>query len=151
MREFTTIRGFVEGDEPEGIEPEMKHRVTLRISSSRRLEFEELESILGVAPTTTVRRGERLTPRGPVSRADVWLHEVAVDERLGMEVHMDAAYRLLAPSIEYLSELRRSAEVRILLSYASNVDHGGLTIHGPSLELFTSLGINLELYVTVVA
>lgn len=97
------------------------------------IDFAELDAQLGVTATTKRRRGEKPGLRSPETREDVWLYRVPVDELRGMQVHMDAAWALLSPKIEYLRGLKQLAKVEVLLGYSSNVDHGGsisTRIHG---------------------
>ncbi|MEZ4372662.1 MAG: DUF4279 domain-containing protein [Polyangiaceae bacterium] len=94
-------------------------------------------------------RGEKPGPRSPESREDVWLYRVPVDELRGMQVHMDAAWALLSPKVEYLRALKQRAKVEVLLGYSSNVDHGGFNIRAESLRLFTELGVDLKLYLVM--
>ncbi|MGE0326668.1 MAG: DUF4279 domain-containing protein [Polyangiaceae bacterium] len=138
-RGYRTLKGFVDGAESSGLVPETKCYVMLRIVSGDSddfvpLDFAELDAQLGVTATTKRRRGEKPGPRSPETREDVWLYRVPVDELRGMQVHMDAAWALLSPKMEYLRALKQRAKVEVLLGYSSNVDHGGFNIHADSLR-----------------
>ena len=80
MCAYLTIKGFVTGDEPPDLTPDVRHHATLRIHSGSQLDFDEIEAALGVKATRTWRRGEPvgmhgLASKGPPSKHDVWLYD----------------------------------------------------------------------------
>lgn len=71
MKTFRTLRGLLAGDEPEEMEPSFRYQAILRIMSDGGLDFEEIETNLGLQPTASRRRGEKAGLRSPPSRQDL--------------------------------------------------------------------------------
>ena len=149
MRSFNTLAGFVAGDEPEDMEPVFAHHATLRIFSETGLDFEELGATLGVAPTTTGRRGERVGPRSPPNKGDIWMYRTPVPADRDLHEHIDALWAALKPSSAFLRILKERATVQVSLGYSSNIDHAGMNIPYRSLEIFTALELDLGLSIVV--
>lgn len=150
MKTFRTLRGFVDGDEPEDYEPKSSYQAMLRISSEDRLDFAAISASLGLEPTATRRRGDRAGPRSPPAKHDLWMYRAPVSEEQELHEHIDALWVALEPRADCLRDLKSRAKVDLFLGYRSNVDHGGLTIPFRSLEMFAALELDLGLSIVVV-
>jgi hypothetical protein len=150
LKSFDTLKGLLTGEEAENIKPVFAHHATLRIFSEAGLDFEELGAVLGVKPTTTVRRGDRIGPRSPPSKGDVWMHRATVAEDKDLGEHIDSLWRTLRPHESFLRALKSRATVEVFLGYTSNIDHAGIRVAHESLELFTTLGLDFSLSIVVV-
>lgn len=151
MKTFRTLRGLLAGDEPEEMEPSFRYQAILRIMSDGGLDFEEIETSLGLQPTASRRRGEKASPRSPPSRQDLWMFRAPVDAAQELREHIDALWRALKPHAQYLRSLKSRASVDVFLGYSSNIDHAGVTIPHQSLEMFTALELDVGLSVVVVS
>jgi len=149
MRSFNTLAGFVAGGEPEDLEPVFEHHATLRIFSEAGLDFEELNATLGLRPTTTGRRGERVGPRSPPNKGDIWMYRAPVPADRNLHEHIDALWQALKPSSAFLCRLKERATVQAFLGYSSNIDHAGINIPHRSLEMFTTLELEFALTIIV--
>ena len=149
MKSFNTLKGFVTGEEPKEIKPFFAHNATLRIFSEAELDFEDLGAVLGVTPTTTVRRGQRVGPRSPPATGDVWMYRAPVPDESDLYEHIDALWRTLPPNVSFLRALKTRATVEVFLGYSSNIDHAGIRVPHASLELFTALELDFSLNIIV--
>lgn len=150
MKEFKTLRGFVNGEEEEDLEIYFAFSATFRImSETTALDFDAITARLGVQPTRTHRRGERTGPRGPPKRHDLWSYQPALPEERPLSEHIDALWRLLAPHRLYLLSLKSSAMIDVFLGYRSNCDQAGVTVPHESLEMFTALEIPFGLSIII--
>lgn len=143
------MRGFVADEEADDIEPHSAFHATLRIFSEAELDFAEIESTLGLVPTTTRRIGERVGPRSPPSKHDVWMYQAPVPEQHDLHHHIDALWEVLEPHAAYLRALKSRATVDVFLGYSSNIDHAGVSIPPKSLAMFVALEIELGLSIVV--
>jgi hypothetical protein len=149
LKSYTTLRGFVTGEEPEDIEPSFAYHATLRIFSESGLDLKEISTTLGLVPTMSGRRGEKIGPRSPPNKGDIWMYRAPVPEEQELEQHIAALWQALKPKTEYLRELKKKVSVDILLGYSANVDHAGITIRHELFEMFAVLELDLKLYIVV--
>jgi predicted AlkP superfamily pyrophosphatase or phosphodiesterase len=149
LKEFDTLRGFMADEEAEDFKPSFAFHATLRIFSNDGLDFGEIDSTLGLVPTTTRRIGDRPGPRSPPSKHDVWMYQVPVPEERDLHHHIDALWEVLEPHAAFLRSLKSRATVDVFLGYSSNVDHAGISIPPNSLEMFVALEIDLGVSIVV--
>jgi hypothetical protein len=149
VKSFNTLAGLVAGDEPDDMEPVFAHHATLRIFSEAGLDFEELRATLGLTPTTTGRRGERVGPRSPANKGDIWMYRAAVSADRDLHEHIDALWEALKPSSAFIRGLKERTTVQVFLGYSSNIDHAGINIPVRSLEMFTTLELDFGLNIVV--
>jgi hypothetical protein len=149
LKSFNTLKGFITGEEPKEMKPVFAHNATLRIFSEAELDFEELGAVLGVTPTMTARRGQRVGPRSPPVKGDVWMYRTPVAEEKDLHEHIDALWRTLKPNVPFLRALKARATVEVFLGYSSNIDHAGIRVPYASLELFTALELDFSLSIIV--
>ena len=138
MKKFRTLRGFIEGTEPEE-ETYFAYSASLRIFGEIS-DMEEISRRLGLQPTHTHRRGDKNgTPSGYLQ--DHWGYSPSLDEHEPLEGHIDALWKKLKPHKAYLLELKKSLTVDVFLGYRSNCDHARLEVPHTSLEMFSELEI----------
>jgi hypothetical protein len=150
VNEFKTLEGFVTGHESPGLTPKLAHYATLRVFSATGLDFGEIESALGLVASKTGRRGERVGPRSPANKGDIWMYQAPVAEERALGEHVEALWQALNPHVVFLRALKQRATVEIILGYSSNIDHAGVTIPHRSLEMFAALELDLGLNIVVV-
>jgi hypothetical protein len=139
QRLFKTLRGFLEGDEPE--EPiYFAYSATLRIHGDD-LPFDEITRRLGVEPTYTHRKGDRRGPRSPLLRDDAWHFKPALPENEPLEKQIDALSEVVRPHVDYLKSLRQRYKVDVFCGYRSNCDTAGIEVPHTCLELFIALEV----------
>jgi hypothetical protein len=144
---FRTLRGFLEGSEPDEA-LYFAYSATLRIFGDIP-DLDVLTRLFGVAPTTAYRRGERRTPRCSPARHDMWQFTVPIAETEPLHVHIDALWSVFRVHKADLLELKRSAKVDVFLGYRSNCDHAGVEVPVASLEMFTELQIPFGISIIV--
>jgi hypothetical protein len=149
VKSFNTLRGFVAGNEKQGAPRAFTHYAILRVFSEVGLDFENIGTTLGVSATTTLRRGERVGPRSPASKGDLWMYRAPVSEERELSEHIDALWQTLRTHTTFLRMLKERATVEIILGYSSNIDHAGVRIGHASLEMFTTLEVDMELNIVV--
>jgi hypothetical protein len=150
MKGFHTLQGFLTGDEPDQMQPIFAHHATLRIFSETGLDFEGIGSALGLIPTTTGRRGDKVGPRSPPNKGDVWMYRASTPSERDLHEHIDDLWQVLKPHGDFLRRLKAHATVEVFLGYSSNIDHAGVKIPPKSLEMFTALELDLLLNIVVV-
>lgn len=139
LKAFRTLRGFIEGDEPD--EPTyFAHSATLRVFGVS-LDFDRLTRELGVEPTETHRQGERRGPSSPPFKHDYWAYSPTVAEDRPLSDHIDALWHAIRHAEPFLLELKETYDVDVFLGYRSNVDHAGIEVPYTCLELFTRLQV----------
>ncbi len=104
---------------------------------------------VGFGPTATGRRGESIGPRSPPNKGDVWMYHPPLAEDRDLGEHVEALWQVLAPHAGFLTSLKAHARVEVFLGYSSNIDHGGIVIPNHALEIFTKLGLDLNLNIVV--
>jgi hypothetical protein len=129
-----------------------RHSATLRIFGTIP-ELDEITQNLGVNPTRTHRKGDRIFLHGPSSRVfehDHWSCEAQVDENEKLHVHIDALWEAVKHRREYLVELKKTVTVDVFLGYRSNCDNAGVDVPHRSLEIFAELQVPFALSIIVV-
>jgi hypothetical protein len=137
--EFQTLRGFLSGQEPDE-QAWFSYSATLRIFGER-LDFEEIESNLGVSPTHTHRKGEQMGERSQPFEHDMWLYSPSIDKQRELAEHIDSLWATVKHAKKYLLVLKKVASVDVSLSYDSNIDMAGFEVPHTSLEMYMELEI----------
>src|SRR5687767_3704079 len=91
---------------PPEVEYYFHHHATLRIFGV----IEDLDSIsrvLGVDPTHTHRRGERVGRYSWSYEHDMWSYTADVPEQRPLTEHLDALWLIVAPHLGYLKGLKK--------------------------------------------
>jgi hypothetical protein len=146
-RVFRTLRGFLNGDEPDEAFY-FCFSATLRIHGDG-IPFEEISQRLGVQPTNLHRKGERRGPRSPAYRDDAWLYKPSLPETEPLERHIDALWQVVRPAVGYLKALKQRFKIDVFCGYRSNCDHAGFEVSHSCLELFTALEVPFGVSVIV--
>jgi hypothetical protein len=109
------------------------------------LDPEEITRILGVAPTRSHRRGDRLSPEGPPFRTGAWLCEVksaAVpdppDEALGRLLDR------LPSDPTFWRRLTQQYEIRIFFRIGFEGWNKGFTLSAGNIQRAAVLGVRLD-------
>jgi len=89
-KSFRTIRGFLDGDEPDE-ETYFAYSATLRIFG-KIPNLDAITKALGIAPTKTHRVGQRRGPRSPPYKDDHWSFDPGVSESEPIENHINALW-----------------------------------------------------------
>lgn len=136
---FRTLRGFLAGSERKE-ESYFAYSATLRISGDIRT-MEEISATLGLQPTHSHRKGDRLSPKAATYRQDMWSYSPPLDASDALHKHIDALWLKLKPHKRYLLRLKKSLNVDVFVGYRSNCDTAGIEVPHTSLEMFTELEI----------
>jgi Domain of unknown function (DUF4279) len=129
-----------------------KYSATLRIFGTIPV-LDQITQSLGVTPTHTHRKGDRIflhRPSSPVFEHDHWSYESSVDENEKLHVHIDALWEVFKDRREYLVELKKSVTVDVFLGYRSNCDNAGVDVPHRSLDIFAELQVPFALSIIVV-
>ncbi|WGO98144.1 DUF4279 domain-containing protein [Saccharophagus degradans] len=121
------------------------YSVTLRIFSESGVNFEEIESKLGLLPSRKFRKGDRRGPNSPQYKYDMWCLESGLDEEEKLESHLIALWAVLKPHKEYLLALKSSARVDVFCGYRSSSHTAGVDVSYRALEMFKELEIDFSL------
>lgn len=121
------------------------YSATLRIFSESGVDFEELESKLGVKSTRKHRKGERRGPKSPPYKHDMWSLESGLDEEEKLEKHLFALWEILKPHKEYLIALKETVNVDVFCGYRSSSHTAGVDVSYRALEIFRELEIDFSL------
>jgi hypothetical protein len=146
-KKFRTLRGFLDGDEPDGPNY-LKFSATVRIHGDA-VPFEEIERALGVAATHTHRKGERRGPRSPEYRDDAWHYQPPVPEDEPLARHIDALWAVVRPAVGFLRGLKSRCKVDVFCGYRSNCDTAGFKVPHTCLELFAALEVPFGVSVVI--
>lgn len=147
MRAFRTLRGFLNGEEPD-VENYFHFSATLRIHGDN-LPFDEISQRLGVEPTHCRRKGDRRGRRSPVYKDDAWHFQPDLAKTEPLEKHIKAILDLVRPNLAYLKILKQRHRVDVFCGYISNCDHAGFQVSHECLELFLALEIPFGVSVIV--
>lgn len=144
---FRTLRGFLNGQEPD-------ERIYFAYSATLRIfgeipDLHEFSQRLGIAPTSSHRRGEKKGPNSPPYTHDIWSYTSPVKESEPLHVHIDSLWNTFREHKEYLLELKKGLTVDVFLGYRSNCDHAGVEVPHESLEMFKELQIPFGLSIIV--
>jgi hypothetical protein len=107
------------------------------------LVFETISNRLGVSPTHT-HKAREVDKYGNSHTQDMWLLESPLGKQNTLDEHLKWLTRCLAPSYEYLKELKNTAKVDIFCSYTS-IGDGGLSLSPESLRMFYEIDLKLEI------
>jgi hypothetical protein len=135
---YRTLGGFLKGREPEET-TYFAYSATLRIFGED-LDLDGITRQIGIQPTYSHRKGQK-RPRSSEFSTDMWSYSPPIPEDRPLSEHIDALWATIRPAREYLMSLKRCATVDVFLGYRSNVDHAGIQVPHPCLEMFTSLEI----------
>jgi len=142
-----TLRDFLSGRETdENIY--FAYSATLRIFGNIP-DLHEISQRLGIAPTSSHRRGDRKGPDSPPYKHDMWSYTSPVKESEPLHVHIDSLWKTFKEHKEYLLELKKDLTVDVFLGYRSNCDHAGVDVPPQSLEMFRELQIPFGLSIIV--
>ena len=126
-----------------------KYLASLRVFG-KKVNLEEISEKLGIKPTETHRRGERL---GKTSKMmypnDIWILDAPVPRESDLEKHLLWLKKKLLPHKKYIWELKKKYHVDFFCGYRSNNDQGGFSLSPKCLELFVELGIQLEFSIII--
>jgi len=138
---FNPLRDTSPVHDVDDVTPTFRYSAMLRILGES-LDFEEIERRLCLAPAETRRKGDRSRPSAKtVCLHDMWMYTVPVSEGRRLTEHIDALWRAIQGSKEYLIALKEHATVDVFLGYRSDWIDGTVTVPSESLEMFNELGI----------
>lgn len=121
------------------------YSASLRIFSESDVDFEEIESVLGVSASMSYRKGDRRRPKGPESRYNIWILESGLSEEECLENHLLALWRVIKPHKDYLKSLKEKAIVDIFCGYRSSSHTAGLEVGYQAFDVFRELEIDFSL------
>lgn len=136
---FRTLRGFLDGDEPDEANY-IRFSATLRIHGEG-VPFDEISKRLCVEPSHLHRKGERRGARSPAWKDDAWHFEPALPETAALECHIEAPWQVVRPHVDYLKALKQRYKVDVFCGYRPNSDTAGFEVSCKFLELFTALEV----------
>jgi hypothetical protein len=128
------------------------YSATLRIFGSIP-DFDEITQSLGVTPSKTHRKGDRVWPRGQSPKLyehDMWAYEAPVKETEPLHVHIDTLWHVFRERRDYLLKLKQTVKVDVFLGYRSNCDRAGIEVPYQSLDIFRELQVPFGLSIIVV-
>ena len=124
MKAFRTLRGFLNGGEPD--EPDyFAYSATLRVFGDH-LDLDEISRRIGIQPTRFHRKGEKQGLRSPGFKHDLWWYSPPIAEDRPLEEHINALWEQIRPARDYLVSLKQIATVDVFLGYRSNIDDDGV-------------------------
>ncbi|MBI2516616.1 MAG: DUF4279 domain-containing protein [Opitutae bacterium] len=131
-------------DMPKSPKPKFWSGASLRIHDAPELH-DEISARLG-PPSASHKKGEL---RSPTSKRpwpnDIWMKDSPLPERRDIGEHLAWIAKFARPHSAYLRRLiRRGARIDIYLSYRCDHDHCGIGLAPEHLEIFTRLGIRME-------
>lgn len=147
MKTFRTLRGFLEGHEPDE-DTRFAFSATLRIFGDIP-DVEAISQRLGLQPTHIHRKGESRREGRPAWPHDMWSYTADLHESEPLERHIDALWAVLKPHRKYLLGLKKKAKVDVFLGYRSNCDHAGIEVPHTALEMFRELEIPFGLSIII--
>ena len=129
---------------PKSTKPKFWSSASLRIHDAPQLH-EEITARLGT-PSECHKKGDM---RSPASKRpwpnDVWMMDSPLPERRDIGEHLAWVADFARPHTTYLRRLiRRGARIDIYMSYRCDHDHCGIGLDPEHLEIFTRLGIRME-------
>jgi hypothetical protein len=138
-KSFRTLRGFLDGDEPDE-ETYFAYSATLRLIGVIP-DLDRITHSLGLTPTQALHKGDRVRPRSAPLKHDCWHYQPSVPEAEHLSVHIDTLWADISPHRDFIKSLKPDVAVDVFLGYRSNCDHAGLEVPYESLEMFTELEI----------
>jgi len=139
QKSFRTLRGFLDGDEPDE-ETYFAYSASLRIFGVIP-DLDAISKTLGLTPTQALHKGDRDRPRSALLKHDCWHYQPAIPESEHLDVHIHALWSAIKPHCDFIKSLKSHATVDVFLGYRSNCDHAGLEVSHTCLEMFTKLEI----------
>ncbi|WP_250465104.1 DUF4279 domain-containing protein [Microbulbifer litoralis] len=121
------------------------YSATLRIFSESGIDFEEIESVLGVEPTRRHKKGDRWRVGSTEYKQDMWCLDSGLDEEVSLEKHLFALWEVLKPHKDYLLSLKTKAKVDVFCGYRSSSHTAGVNVSHQALEIFRELEVDFGL------
>lgn len=109
------------------------------------LDLEGISRSLGLAPSSTHRKGEPIFQAGKRKYLhDQWSLEVPLDKLEPLDAHLKWLNQQLEPHREFIKSLKADAEVYIYCGYTFHNYESAFTLSPESLTIFTELSIPME-------
>jgi hypothetical protein len=108
------------------------------------LEPDGVSQLLGVQPTTAIRRGDKRGPRSPESPRGVWILRVEGDAPAGPEQHLRQLLMRLPTDRATWEAVRSHYEVRISVGIHINAWNRGFVLGPELLRSVAALGLELD-------
>lgn len=126
--------------------PETDEDYYFYYSSTQRIfgkipDLDEITKKLGLCPTDTHRRGERIRYRSEPLKNDMWSYLSPVPEERRLDVHIQTLWAHIKPHKDYLMGLKERLTVDVFYGYRSNCGTAGIKVSHHSLEMFIELEI----------
>jgi hypothetical protein len=113
------------------------------------LDLEQISRNLSLKPSHVHKAGDPGPLRQPYTQ-DMWALQSPLDLREPLDAHLKWLRAALLPHYEFLSSLRKKADVDIYCSFGCFSDQNGLKLSTEALRLFQELGVPLDVSITVV-
>jgi Domain of unknown function (DUF4279) len=126
--------------ESDSDKPYFCYSATLRVMGDG-INFEELETQIGVQATEKYKKGTSRRPGSPPAAHDMWLYKAPVAEHQLLGDHINALWKTIEPAKSFLLSLKKTCTVDVFLGYRSSSDHAGFEVPYQSLEMFRDLEI----------
>jgi hypothetical protein len=136
---FSTLRGFLDGDEPDE-DRNFAYSATLRIFGVLP-DLQLITDTLGLMPTQALHKGQCFRPRSAPLKHDCWHYMPPIPESEPLEAHINALWGAIKDHRDFIKGLKCTATVDVFLGYRSNCDHAGVEVPHTCLEMFTELEI----------
>jgi Domain of unknown function (DUF4279) len=147
MKKFRTLRGFLDGYEPDEC-TYFAYSASLRIWGDS-LDLDGITDRIGVAPTRTHLKTDIRSPHSPAFGKDAWFYTAPVPKERPLEEHITVLWEAIRPARDYLLMLKKTANIDVFLGYRSNHDFAGIEVPHKCLEMFTSLEVPFGLSIIV--
>ncbi len=102
-----------------------------------------ISSHVGITPRSVLRRGEQHFHR--IQQHDVIIYEVTPRSSRGFSEQLSLLQELLAPALDFLTELKKTADVHIYCSFVTDWAQSGFSITPDSIKRFVDAGLNIEI------
>lgn len=109
------------------------------------VDFDDIGEHLGLRPTSTMRRGDSMTPLDEAATNDVWTYRAEVRREKPPADHLAVLKRLLDPHSAYLRSLAAKWKVSIYCSYQTDFAQGGFVVPTNLAGMFRDYGADLEI------
>ena len=111
------------------------------------LEPDEVSGILGLQPTRSGRRGERMSPSSSKTllRKSVWILQTPLSDQAPLQDHLEWLLDTLEPKRDAIGEFTKQYETDFFCGFSSENGQGGCTFESSLLARLANLGVPLVL------
>ena len=120
---------------------------SIRISSDI-LSPDEITALIGLEPTSTLKKGDRFMPgrpRSAIAVANIWILDSGLGSEYAVTSHLDVCLSRLEGREASLTEITTGAYIDVFLGFASESGQGGFTLDHARLNRLSRLPVSMTL------